>query len=75
MQYAQPNLIYSSHIDDFVFGAVEDLGSRTLASSDLLSATVEWENGLTAPIVRGMAYVAAFYKYVVICTRLYCQGT
>ena len=42
--------------------AQEDLGDRTVTKYDDLSVTMTWQNGIQAPIVRGMPYATVFYN-------------
>ena len=48
-------------LDNWVVGATEDLGTRALSKRDHFSATMNYQNGLEIPLVRGMPY--ATFKY------------
>jgi len=61
----QPTFLFAATVDDLVLGAVEELGERRVIDHDELSVTLAWgdaEARLTAPIVRGMAYVTGLYE-------------
>ncbi len=60
----QPTFLYAASADDLILGSVEELGERRVIDHDELSVTLAWgdtEARLTAPIVRGMAYVTGLY--------------
>ena len=53
--------IFMAFVDNWIVGATEGLGSRSLIARDHFSATMKYESGLTIPLVRGMPY--ATFKY------------
>jgi len=58
----EPNYVYLAYVDNLVMSAQEDLGDRTVTKYDDLSVTMTWQNGIQAPIVRGMPYATVFYN-------------
>lgn len=54
--------IYQEFHDNWVVGAAEGLGARTLKKYDQMSATMQWESGFEVPLVRGMAYASFIYE-------------
>ena len=61
--------IFTSFIDNLIFGSSNGLGNRQVVAFDQLSVTMRWTNGdqsyMEVPMVRGMAYVTIFYNNMV----------
>ena len=61
--------IFTSFIDNLIFGSSNGLGNRQVVAFDQLSVTMRWNNGgqsyMEVPLVRGMAYVTIFYNDMV----------
>ena len=53
--------IFMAFVDNWIVGATEGLGSRSLIERDHFGATMNYETGLEIPLVRGMPY--ATFKY------------
>ena len=64
-QVAEANYVYSGYEENVILSAFENTGgAHTVLTYDDLSVTVEWENGMSAPLVRGMPYVTISYPQI-----------
>ena len=61
--------IFTSFIDNLIFGSSNGLGNRQVVAFDQLSVTMRWTNVdqsyMEVPLVRGMAFVTIFYNNMV----------
>ena len=53
--------IFMAFVDNWIVGAKEGLGSRSLIDRNHFGATMSYESGLEIPLVRGMPY--ATFKF------------
>merc|ERR1719481_1013060 len=59
--YDDANYVASAFHDNIIISSTEGAGGHVVTAYDELSVTVQWDSGLSAPIVRGMPYVTMFY--------------
>ena len=61
--FGNAQFVGSAWVANWTLGATEAMGNHEVVAFDPLSVTVEWgSGGLVVPVVRGMAYVSAFYS-------------
>ena len=61
--------IFTSFIDNLIFGSSNGLGNRKVVAFDELSVTMRWsienQSVMEVPLVRGMSYVTIWYNNLV----------